>query len=122
LTPEEQRGQDRTTAMAERERRAITASRLRAAWRLIKEKRVKVLSTGRVAVAGNVEPYYIVDLSQDPPCHCRDVEYRGAQIRQNCKHTLAARLAKMDPALLGTIADWIVWADELPQSTSDAHR
>jgi hypothetical protein len=33
--------------------------------------------------------------------------YRGRQIRDNCKHTLAARLSGLDPALLGTIADWI---------------
>lgn len=111
--------------IAQANARAHTAQRLRAAWALIRGKLVHVLPDGRVAVAGNVERYYIVDLSQDPPCHCRDMEYRGAAIRQNCKHTLAARLAKMDPALLGTIADWILWADELSagtHSTSDAHR
>jgi len=48
-----------------------------------------------------------VDLSVSPPCYCADMWYRGRQIRDNCKHTLAARLSALDPSLLGTIADWL---------------
>jgi len=47
-----------------------------------------------------------VDLNGDPPCYCMDMEMRGRTIHY-CKHTLAARLAQLDPALLQVIADTI---------------
>lgn len=83
------------------------ADRLRRAWALIKAGSVERLGGTRFRVAGNDESSYDIDLSVSPPCYCADMWYRGRQIRDNCKHTLAARLAGLDPALLGTIADWI---------------
>lgn len=81
--------------------------RLARAWQLVKSGRVQRLGGGRFMVAGNVEETYAVDLTVDPPCYCRDQEYRGGQIKQNCKHALAARLANLDPAVLAAIADSI---------------
>lgn len=52
------------------------------------------------AVQGNVEPIYYVDLSQDPPCQCRDTEHRGGMLRGRCLHTLAAELQNGNEALL----------------------
>src|SRR5690242_4270925 len=86
---------------------AHRADRLRRAWALVKSGRVERLGGGRFRVAGNVEECYYVDLAGDPPCTCMDVWYRERSIQGQCKHLLAARLAGLDPALLGVIADWI---------------
>jgi hypothetical protein len=88
-------------------RPAHRADRLRRAWALIKAGKVKRLGGSRFRIAGTTQRVYDVDLSVDPPCYCLDMEYRGTAIKHNCKHTLAARLAGLDPALLGTIADWL---------------
>jgi hypothetical protein len=87
--------------------------RLRRGWQLVKTGRVTPLGGTRYLVAGNVERAYVVDLAQDPPCHCRDMEYRGGQIKQFCKHVGAARLAQLDPALLDVIAEWITAQEQL---------
>ena len=78
--------------------------RLARAWQLVKSGRVERLGGGRFRIAGNVEPEYFVDLNGDPPCYCMDMEMRGRTIHY-CKHTLAARLAQLEPALLQVIAD-----------------
>jgi hypothetical protein len=67
---------------------------------------VQRLGGTQFRVAGNVEKVYHVDLSAEIPCYCLDMEYRAGEIRQQCKHVLASRLAQLDPALLGIIADW----------------
>ncbi len=82
---------------------AVTAhrpDRLRRAWQLVKSGRVERLGGTQFKVAGNVEPAYYVDLSAEIPCTCRDEEYRGAQIKHQCKHLLASRIAAKDPAIL----------------------
>lgn len=84
--------------------RAYSPDRLRRAWHLVRSGRVKQVGPRQFRVAGNVEPEYAVDLDEDPPCYCRDMEHRGGRIRQNCKHVLACRLALLDGGLLDVIA------------------
>jgi hypothetical protein len=91
---------------------AYRADRLRRAWRLVKAGAVQPQGDGVFLVAGNVEEVYEVDLRQDPPCHCRDMEYRGGQIRDFCKHVGAARLACLDPSVLGAIGEYILITEQ----------
>lgn len=84
---------------------AYRPDRLHRAWQLVTSGCVERMGGMQYRVAGNVEPDYYVDLMGDQPCTCRDMEYRGTQILQNCKHVLAARLAGLDPALLQVIGD-----------------
>lgn len=79
--------------------------RLARAWQLVKSGRVERLGGGQFRVAGNDEPEYFVDLSVDPPCYCADQNYRGGSTNHQCKHSLAGRLAMLDPSLLQVIAD-----------------
>lgn len=79
--------------------------RLHRAWQLVTSGCVERLGGTQYRVAGNVEPDYYVDLMGDQPCTCRDMEYRGTAIHQQCKHVLASRLASLDPALLQVIGD-----------------
>jgi hypothetical protein len=88
-------------------RPAYRPDRLRRAWQLVKGGMVKPLGPGQYKVAGNVEPVYYVDLAGDPPCMCRDQEYRGSAIKQQCKHTLAARIAAQDPAVLLALIEFM---------------
>lgn len=81
--------------------------RLARAWQLVKSGRVERLGGGQFRVAGNDEPEYFVDLSVDPPCYCADQNYRGGSTNHQCKHSLAGRLAMLEPALLQVIADTI---------------
>lgn len=85
--------------------RAYSPDRLRRAWQLVRSGRVQQVGQRQFRVAGNVEPEYAVDLDEDPPCYCRDMEHRGGKIRQNCKHVLSARLALLDAGLLNVIAE-----------------
>jgi hypothetical protein len=50
-------------------------------------------------VAGNEEKHYDVDLSAETPCYCADMWWSGQRIRNNCKHTLAARILSRDPSV-----------------------
>jgi hypothetical protein len=83
------------------------SDRLRSAWLLVKAGGVERVGPTQFRVAGNVEKAYDVDLMGDPTCYCRDMEHRGEAIKNQCKHTLAARLAQLDESLLGTIAEWL---------------
>lgn len=57
---------------------------------------VKPLGDHKYLVAGNDEPTYTVDLTQDVPCFCKDSEFHG----RGCLHELAARLHDGDPKLM----------------------
>ena len=92
---------------------AYRPDRLHRAWQLVKSGRVERMGGTQYRVAGNVEPDYYVDLMGDQPCTCRDMEYRGTQIHQRCKHVLASQLAALDPALLQVIGDQIMKAERL---------
>lgn len=91
------------------------ADRLRRAWQLVKSGRVERLGGTMYRVAGNVEPVYYVDLMGDQMCTCRDMEFRSAEIGQQCKHVLASRLAALDPALLQVIGDALLAAEQSEQ-------
>lgn len=58
-------------------------------------------------IVGNDEPEYFVDLSVDPPCYCGDMWFRGRKIRNNCKHTIAARICDADPALRASLTELV---------------
>ena len=75
--------------------------------RLVLSGCVERLGNGHYRVAGNVEESYDVDVNGDPACYCRDMENRAGQIKGNCKHVLAARLAGLDPALVKVLAERI---------------
>lgn len=51
-----------------------------------------------------------VNLNTDQPCECEDCFYRGARIRNNCKHTLAARLASGDMTLINALGALLLQA------------
>lgn len=91
---------------------AHDAGRLRRAWALVKSGRVERLGGTQFKIAGNDEPSYSVDLAVDPPCYCADMWYRGRKIRNNCKHTLAGRLALHDPALLLALIEMMTFEDD----------
>lgn len=101
-----------TTRAPQSPTEAYRADRLRRAWLLIKSNGVERLGGTRYRVAGNDESSYDIDLSVDPPCYCADMMYRGRKIRDNCKHTLAARLSGLDPAILGAMADLITITEQ----------
>lgn len=96
--------------------------RLHRAWLLIKSGCVERLGGTQYRVAGNDEPDYYVDLMGDQMCTCRDQEYRGAQIKQMCKHVLAARLAALDPALLQAIADTMEMREAVQKEARELRR
>jgi hypothetical protein len=83
--------------------RSHKSSRLRSAWKLVASEKIQVLPDGTFRVPGNEEPFYTVDLRQDPPCHCKDMEY-GAGDEHQCKHALACRLMTSDPMILQPLA------------------
>ena len=83
-------------------------ARLRKAWALVRNGYVEALGGSRYKVAGSRQPFYYVDLGQETPCYCLDMEHRHKGIEQfNCKHMMAARLAALDPELLDIVAGWM---------------
>jgi hypothetical protein len=91
---------------APRPRKFNKPDRLRSAWKLIQDHGVFPLPDGTFRVAGNEQPFYLVDLRQSPACHCKDMEF--APVDHQCKHILAARLKQEAPqgessSLLGTL-------------------
>lgn len=86
--------------------------RLRRAWELVTSGRVERIGPRQYKVAGNVEPFYYVDLSAEIPCMCRDEENRGEKIHHQCKHRLAARLAAKETALLLSLIELMEFKDE----------
>lgn len=87
-------------------------ARLRRAWSLVKSGRVERVGPMQFKVAGNKERTYDVDLSVDPPCYCDDLWYRGRRIRNNCKHTLSARIANKEPAVLLSLIEIMQFKEE----------
>lgn len=79
-------------------------ARLRRAARLW----VKRVGEGMFQIEGKEQPHYDVDLNVDPPCYCKDSDYRMWARGKHCKHALAARLASGDMALIHGLADMIV--------------
>lgn len=77
--------------------RSIDETRLLRAMRLLPF--VERLGPMQFKVPGHHEPHYYVDLSQDPPCLCCDMEFAGRQGHQ-CKHTLACRWLNRDLPVL----------------------
>jgi hypothetical protein len=51
-----------------------------------------------------------VNLNSDQPCECEDCFYRGQRIRNNCKHTLAARLANGEMTLVRALGTMLLTA------------
>lgn len=51
-----------------------------------------------------------VNMHSDQPCDCEDCFYRGARIRNNCKHFLAARMASGDMGLIRMLGDMLLTA------------
>jgi hypothetical protein len=85
-------------------KRSNKPTRLRSAWKLVASEKIQILPDGTYRVPGNEEPWYTVDLRQDPPCHCKDMEFGGGDEHQ-CKHALACRLMQLgDQTLLNTLA------------------
>lgn len=62
------------------------------------------LGPAQFAVAGSHGPRY-VDLTQEPPCLCEDMEYRNAAGTGYCKHTISALLQQHDPAMVELLAE-----------------
>ena len=81
--------------------RAYCPSRFRRAVQLA----VTQIGPRQYRVRGQDEPHYDVDLDGDPPCYCRDNEYRGRRIQQKCKHHIAALLQARDPMMLNALID-----------------
>lgn len=86
--------------------RAHDAGRFARAVALAMGGKVEQRGPTQYRVAGNDEPYYDVDLSVDPPCYCGDMWHRGRTIRNNCKHTLAARLVAKDPTIMPSLMEY----------------
>jgi hypothetical protein len=59
-------------------------------------------------VAGNVEPWYDVNLELDVPCCCKWAFYHG----RGCLHELAARLHDGDAKLLQALGDMLLRAEQ----------
>jgi hypothetical protein len=88
---------------------AATTARIRKAYALATTGGVERLGGSRFAVRGTRQPWYYVDLDQETPCYCLDVEHRSKGVEQfHCKHHLAARLAAFDSELLEIVAGWLV--------------
>lgn len=69
---------------------------------------VKPLGDRKYLVAGNEEPAYTVDLTQDVPCFCKDSEYHG----RGCLHELAARLQDGDQKLRMALGQMLLDAEK----------
>lgn len=96
--------------------------RLHRAWQLVTNGCVERLGGTQYRVAGNVQPVYHVDLSAEIPCYCRDAEFRNTEIHGMCKHSLAARLAGLDPALLQVIGDALAKKEALAKEAQKLAR
>lgn len=81
--------------------------RLTRAWALVKAGGVQHIAGSQYVVRGSHEKFYHVDIAEDPPCFCMDMEMRGEIIGWFCKHVGAARLASLDPELVAIVAEWI---------------
>lgn len=86
--------------------------RLRRAWALVIAGKVEQVGPTQFRITGNDEPGYDVDVAGDPPCYCADSFHRGRRIRNNCKHTLAGRLALQDPSLLLALIEMMTFEDD----------
>jgi len=86
-------------------RAGFNPERLRRAWQLVKDGKVQGLGGSQYRVVGRVEPYYDVDLAEDPACYCLDMQYRGRMIHNQCKHVLACKLSQLDAGLLNAMSD-----------------
>ena len=65
-----------------------------------------------------------VNLNSDQPCECEDCFFRGQRIRNNCKHTLAARMANGEWPLIQMLGNMLLTAQrargEDDERTDDA--
>jgi hypothetical protein len=75
------------------------------AFKLARDGGVKQIGPRQYRVAGNEQPYYDVDLDGDPPCYCEDQDWSGRRIRNNCKHTLAARIVAQEPSVIPSLME-----------------
>lgn len=92
-------------------RAARSYNRLCGAWLLFKTGRVTRMSATQFKVTSERSENF-VDLSAEQTCYCRDMEFRGATIDHQCKHTLAARLASTNDIALrnaiGTLVESVI--------------
>lgn len=71
----------------------------------------------RVKKGGVIEAKY-VNLELDEPCDCEDRTYRPKKVKANCKHVLAARLARMGPkdlVLVRRMGELLIAKEEVKQ-------
>ena len=80
---------------------ASRAGRLVRAMELVRQGRVTHLKSTQFLVKSGEDHY--VDLMGDPPCYCKDSEFRAV----DCKHSLAARLCRADPKVVKAIEDML---------------
>lgn len=94
--------------IATAQRPAIEFQRLVRAIEIIRKEWIERIDDSRTQfrVLGHEEPEYYIDLEEDVPCYCLDMQHSPRRIRQ-CKHILAGRLMNYDPAVFEHMVDVI---------------